>query len=217
MRQMMPDAGTAQPLFLTHQPLILASGSPRRRDFLQDMGIPCRVMPPPDGAEPQPFAGETPQDFAARSAKAKADAVFALCREPGAAVLAADTVVYQGGKIYGKPGDFAEALIFLKELAGKTHCVRTACHLYLESGKSVIFHGEAAVHMADWPDAVLRAYANSGEGLDKAGAYAVQGLGAFLVTSVTGSWSSVIGLPATETVAVLLEHGILGLVRHNAF
>jgi len=81
--------------------------------------------------------------------------------------------------------------------------------LNMGSDKGIPFYGEARVRMGDWPEGVLRGYAESGEGLDKAGAYAVQGLGAFLVERVSGSWSAVIGLPVAETVAKLLEHKVI--------
>ena len=209
----MIDASEPLKLFRPMGPLVLASLSPRRREFLRAMGIECREICPPEGAEPLPLAGEVPEKFAARAAKAKADAVYALLGEKDTAVLGADTVVFRGGKMLGKPRDAEAAFSFLRELAGGEHYVRTACHLRLGEEKSVSFHGEAKVTMGEWPEAVLRAYAGSGEGLDKAGAYAVQGLGAFLVESVSGSWSSVVGLPAAETIAVLLEHGIVATAR----
>lgn len=206
----MIDITTMPGMFRTARPLALASGSPRRRDFLHGMGIECRVLKPSEEAEPEPSPGEAPRLFAARAARAKAEAVFASLdgEEDGMAVLGADTVVFRNGKILGKPRDAAEALLFLRTLAGGAHTVRTSCYL-LDNGIGTAFHGEAAVHMGSWPDTVLAAYAASGEGLDKAGGYAVQGLGAFLVTSVSGSWSSVIGLPVAETLAVLLEKGIV--------
>ena len=196
-------------LFCSAVPLVLASASPRRKDFLWQLGIDCRVVNPPKTAEPLPHAGEAPQKYAARAAKAKADAVYDLLGENNVAVLGADTVVFHGDRVLGKPVDSAEALIFLQELAGKDHYVRTACYLNMGYDKGIPFYGEARVRMGDWPEGVLRGYAESGEGLDKAGAYAVQGLGAFLVERVSGSWSAVIGLPVAETVAKLLEHKVI--------
>jgi MAF protein len=206
-------SSTADPkLFRLLRPLVLASNSPRRKDFLRAMGIACRVVSPPEDAEPLPLPGEVAEKFAARAAKAKADAVYTLLGEKDAVVLGADTVVFRDGKMLGKPQDMDAALAFLHTLAGGAHSVRTACFLRLGESGGVSFYGEARVSMGAWPKAVLKAYAASGEGLDKAGAYAVQGLGAFLVESVSGSWSSVVGLPAAETVAVLLEHGIIEAV-----
>lgn len=198
-------------VFRVVRSLVLASASPRRQDFLREIGLPRRIVRPPAAAEPGPFPGEKPAAFAARAAKAKADAVFAML-DGKEAVLGADTVVHLGPAILGKPENEAQALNFLLTLAGRSHTVRTACHLRLEDGGEEAFHGEAAVRMASWPESALRAYAATGEGLDKAGAYAVQGKGAFLVESVTGSWSSVIGLPVAETVAALVRHGIIAIL-----
>ena len=199
-------------MFRLIRPLILASNSPRRRGLLKAMGIACEVVSPPEWAEPLPLAGETPERFAARAAKAKADAVYAAFENKDVAVLGADTVVFRGALILGKPADTNSAFAFLRELAGDTHLVRTACHLRIGHDKGISFHGEARVSMGKWSDEALHAYAMTGEGLDKAGAYAVQGLGAFLVESLSGSWSAVVGLPIAETVGVLLEQGIIEVV-----
>lgn len=199
----------APPMFQLVRPLVLASNSPRRKEFLRAMGIDCRVVSPPDGAEPLPQQGEAPERFAARAARAKAEGVYELLGEKDTVVLGADTVVFRDGRTLGKPGDIVSAHAFLQELASGEHRVRTACYLCQGTGEGVSFHGEAKVTMGTWPDAVLKAYAATGEGLDKAGAYAVQGLGAFLVESVSGSWSAVVGLPAAETVGVLMDLGII--------
>jgi septum formation protein len=195
------------PVFTARLPLVLASASPRRREFLRGLGIEHTVVPPPGTAEPLPVPGEEPAAFAARAAAAKARAVSALM--PEAAVLGADTVVALDGAVLGKPRDAEDAFWFLKRLAGRDHTVITACALCLPGGEAVEFAARAAVTMAVWPDAVLRAYARCGEGLDKAGGYALQGAGAFLVTAVRGSWSAVVGLPAAETVAACMRHGIV--------
>lgn len=199
-------------MFRLTRPFVLASNSPRRREFLRAMGIDCRIVSPPDEAEPEPLEKEMPEKYAARAAKAKADAVYDLLGEKDTAVLGADTVVFRDGRMLGKPGDPAAALEFLRVLADGAHHVRTACHLRLGQDQGISFHGEAKVSMGAWPDNILKAYAMSGEGMDKAGAYAVQGLGAFLVESVSGSWSAVVGLPAAETIAVLLENGLIEAV-----
>ncbi len=200
---------SSSPMFRLVRPLVLASHSPRRKEFLRAMGIDCRIVSPPDGAEPAPFEKEVPEKYAARAAKAKADAVYELLGEKDTAVLGADTVVFRDGRMLGKPEDAAAALEFLRALAGGSHYVRTACHLRLGQDQGISFYGEAKVSMGTWPENTLKAYAMSGEGMDKAGAYAVQGLGAFLVESVSGSWSAVVGLPAAETIAVLMEHGLI--------
>lgn len=198
-------------LFRMCGPFVLASASRRRRDFLANLGIECDFVAPPGHAEPLPEPGELPAAFAARAARAKAEAVYGALGG-GVPVLGADTVVYHEDVILGKPRDAAEALIFLEDLAGRSHFVRTACHLRFADAAGEIgidFFGEARVMMGTWPQEALKAYAATGEGLDKAGGYAVQGLGSFLVSSMEGSWSSVIGLPVAETVIVLLDNNII--------
>ena len=193
--------------FRTVQPLVLASGSPRRQEFLRELGIRHTVQLPPETAEPLPAPGEDAASFAARAALLKAHAVAQVC--PESVVLAADTVVALDGAILGKPVDTNEAFAHVKRLAGREHTVITACCLCLSGGFVEQFAVAATVVMGAWPDSVLRAYANSGEGLDKAGGYAVQGIGAFLVAAVHGSWSTVVGLPVAQTVEVLLRRGII--------
>ena len=201
-------------LFSMAQPLVLASASPRRREFLDGLGIQYQAYPAPEETEPTPFAGEDPAAYAQRAATTKAHAVLERLRRdsplsPPPAVLSADTVVALGQRVLGKPVDTAEALEFLQALAGKNHMVFTACCLSMHGAPDRYVVGSAEVCMASWPTAVLAAYAASGEGRDKAGGYAVQGRGAFLVQSVRGSWSAVVGLPLTETVRMLWDAGVL--------
>ncbi|MCQ2444980.1 MAG: Maf family protein [Mailhella sp.] len=198
------------------RPLVLASASPRRRDFLSALGLDFTAAAA-DCEEPRPFPGEDPLCYTARTAEAKAVHVLKAFggRLPNPAVLGADTAVilpFPGGsRILGKPADTDEAFAMLRELSGKTHRVVTACCLALGE-RTVRFSGEAEVTFADWPDAVLRAYAESGDPLDKAGAYGIQGGGAFLVSRICGSWSSVVGLPVDETAAVLIREGVIAEV-----
>ncbi len=195
------------------RPLVLASASPRRRDFLASLGLAFHICPCPDSVEPHPEQGETPGHYTRRAASGKAaHAQTALAghetlRE--AVVLGVDTAVILEGAILGKPKDAAEALAFIRRLAGRRHQVVSACSLRLPGGKERVFSVESFVRMWDAPEAVLKAYADSPEPLDKAGGYAVQGIGAFLVESIEGSWSGVVGLPLAELVRALLdEHAI---------
>ncbi|CAK7049179.1 MAG: dTTP/UTP pyrophosphatase [Desulfovibrio sp.] len=212
----------APSLFRLREPLVLASASPRRREFLTQLGIECRFAAPPDHAEPSPLPGENPAAFAARAARAKAESVRETLGGE-VAVLGADTVVYHEDVILGKPRNAAEALAFLEDISGRAHYVRTACHLFrarsecgaFSTDAGISFFGEAEVTMGAWPRETLMAYAATGEGLDKAGGYAVQGLGSFLVTAVHGSWSAVIGLPVAETVRALLDAGVIEVAPSN--
>ena len=154
---------------------------------------------------------ENPADYAMRAARAKAEAVAAL--RPDLPVLGVDTVVALGASILGKPKDEQDALRMLQELAGKTHEVISACHLQLADGGFRQLFSAARVFFAQWPLEVLRAYAAAGEAADKAGAYAIQGQGAFLVEKIEGSASAVVGLPVAQLGALLLELGIIAPVR----
>ena len=163
-----------------------------------------------NGACPIPSSehGETPAAYALRAATAKARAVAASA-DAGAddLILAADTVVALGHDILGKPADDADALDMLRRLSGREHEVITGVCCLFPDGSSAGFADTSAVRFHAWPEDVLRAYVRSGEPADKAGAYAIQGQGAFLVESVHGSWSTVVGLPVSRLAALLLEGG----------
>lgn len=187
-------------------PVLLASGSPRRREFLHSLGLSFEVHGN-GAAEPDPRPGESPADYARRAAAAKAASVAAS--RAGWVVIAADTVVALHGEIMGKPQDRADALRMLARLAGHTHEVVSACCVALPDGTRETFHAATRVTMWDAPPAALAAYAATGEPDDKAGAYGIQGVGAFLVESIDGSWSNVVGLPVAELVRLLLRHGVI--------
>ncbi len=199
-------------MFKNVKTLILASSSPRRQDFLRDLGISFSVVPPQDD-EGKPLPNEEPLAYAARIAKVKAKAVAAL--RPEAFVLGADTIVVLDKSILGKPENAEEALEMLSRLSGNRHMVITACCLVLPRKDNdaealcVEYHGQAFVRFGDWPKDILQAYVQSGECMDRAGSYAIQGLGAFLVAGIEGCWSNVVGLPVGQTVQHLLEQGII--------
>ena len=195
-------------MFHALQPLILASGSPRRHELLSSIGIPYTVRVP--ASEETPRLGETPEDYALRAARGKAMGVFTevgkLARQ--AAILAADTIVVFNGRILGKPKDNDDALWMLRALSGGKHTVITGCCL-LAGSLEDSFYVESTVHMWQAPDELLVAYAASDEPLDKAGGYAIQGPIGFLIRSIHGSWSNVVGLPLAEVVQKLLIHRVV--------
>ena len=193
-------------VFTALKPLVLASGSPRRQEFLRGLGLAFTVAAP-TAPEPLPTPRETPQAFALRAARAKAAEVAPLY--PAAAVIAADTVVALEDEIMGKPASEDEAVAMLRRLAGRGHVVCTGCCLRLPEGREEAFCATSEVIMRAWPDAALRAYAAGGEPADKAGAYAIQGQGAFLVEQISGSWTNIVGLPLAELLDVLLVHGVI--------
>jgi septum formation protein len=166
-------------------------------------------MPPPVAAEPFPLAEENAVDYAVRAARAKAAALCAVSgvipsSPPKPVVIAADTVVVLDNVILGKPRDAMHALAMLRSLAGRTHQVITGCALAMPSSAFLSFFVQSSVTFWKCPDDALAAYAACGEPLDKAGGYAVQGKGAFLVERVEGSWSNVVGLPLSEVFRLLL-------------
>lgn len=194
-------------------PIILASGSPRRRDFLTELGLDFTILLPDDAVEPKPEQGEAPVNYVCRAAKAKAMAVEALISHDEASskslVLAADTVVALHGEIMGKPQSDDDAFAMLSRLVGQTHEVISACCVYLPSGAMHTFFASTKVHMWDVPHDALAAYVATGEPKDKAGAYGIQGIGAFLVRGIEGSWTNVVGLPVAELVGFLNKEGLL--------
>jgi nucleoside triphosphate pyrophosphatase len=180
-------------------PLVLASASPRRRALLEQLGIPLRVDPA--HLDENVRAGEAAERYVARLAQQKAEAV--QVRHPNATVLGADTSVVVDGVVLGKPGSEDEALLMLRRLSGRTHEVMTAVAVAGVGARCVT----AEVTFTAATDAALRWYVSTGEPLDKAGAYAVQGIGGFLVERIEGSHSAVVGLPLVETLALLREAG----------
>ena len=185
--------------------LILASGSPRRREFFTRMGWTFTVVKP--GTEERVHPGETPEQYVRRNAEEKAADALALSGIADRAVaVAADTIVVQDGRILEKPKDPADAHRMLRELSGRTHqvmtglCIRTAAAMH---SRTVV----TDVEFKPLTDAEIDAYIRTGEPMDKAGAYAIQGLAAYMIRSVRGSYTNVVGLPLAETVEALAPFG----------
>lgn len=184
--------------------LVLASASPRRQQFLSEWGVPfsCR----PVAGEPDPAGDESARDYVARCAAWKLDHAEASA---GEVIIAADTVVALSDRIMGKPADDARALAMLTALAGRDHQVITACACLFPDGGRSRTADVCHVHMHDWDRETLQAYVRTGECRDKAGAYAIQGIGAFLVDRIDGSWSTVVGLPVSWLAAELIRNKVL--------
>lgn len=193
--------------------LVLGSSSPRRRELLGSLGLEFEVCPS-NAPEPPPAPREAPEAYARRMARTKTMDVAALY--PQCAVLGADTIVVLPGEhgrdatVLGKPTDEAHALDMLARLSGRGHLVVTGCCLALPGRpEPVCFAVSTEVVMRTSTRQELAAYVATGEPADKAGAYAIQGLGGFLVERVCGSYTNVVGLPVAECVAALLEHGLI--------
>ena len=186
-------------------PLLLASASPRRRELLERVGVPLEVRPADvDEAE---LPGETPSAYVARVAHAKAQAVS---RKPGQWVLAADTTVTIDGHILAKANSPEEAAAMLRQLSGRVHQVITAFTIVGDIDDRVLHHDSiiaSDVAMIEMSAPTLADYVASGEWRGKAGAYAVQGIGAALVREVRGSVTNVIGLPLVEVLEALRAVG----------
>lgn len=190
----------------------LASSSPRRKELLESVAIPFQIVRP-DDSEPDSLPGEDPFSFASRSAMAKASACLKFISEKASfLILAADTIVCLDGEIMGKPKSPANAFSMLRKLSGRAHQVVSGAAILWNEGGAVLkdaFSEATNVTFYSWPDAILKNYAQSGEPLDKAGAYAIQGRGAFLAKSVDGSWTNVVGLPLSLLIKRLLALNLL--------
>ena len=183
-------------------PIVLASGSPRRKQLLEMLRIPFRVIPP--DVDEHVLAGETPDAYVTRLSGAKAQAVVA--RAPGDVILAADTTVVLGGKIFEKPTSPAHAVEMLSQLQGRTHEVLTAVAV-AEDGRLEQALDVSRVTFRPVERDMLEEYVATGEPLDKAGAYAIQGLGAPLIERVEGDFFGVMGLPLRLALDLLAKFG----------
>jgi len=200
---------------LTETPMIvLASASPRRQELLHNAGIPFTVYPA--NIPEIPLGGESPRDCAERLAREKAQA--ALRQQAGKFVLGADTIVVVDGEILGKPRDQADAVRMLRLLSGRTHQVITATCLVgpaLRTGNQKLNTGfedtrseTTEVTMAQLSDDDIHSYITTGEPMDKAGAYAIQGIASRWIPRIDGDYFNVVGLPVALVHRMLREHGI---------
>ena len=184
--------------------LRLASASPRRRQLLDLIGVPHVVTPADLDETPQ--AGERADRYVMRLAREKADAVWKLQRD--LPVLGADTTVVIDEHILGKPESEADALDMLGKLSGRTHMVHTGIALRAPDGREFMGISSTSVQFAHLSEAQIRAYWAAGEPQGKAGAYAIQGLGAVFVSGISGSYTGVMGLPLYETAEMLRAAGV---------
>lgn len=184
--------------------VILASQSPRRRELLTLIGIPHEVQPADIDETVHP--GEAPVPHCERLARTKAGVLAA--QEPDALVIAADTIVVVDGDILGKPADRADAIAMLERLAGREHTVYTAVAV-AHAGRTVSAVEEVAVQFHALERALIEAYVDTREPMDKAGAYGIQGYGATIVARVDGDYFAVMGLPLSRMVVLVRELGFV--------
>lgn len=190
-------------------PLYLASGSPRRRELLTQIGIPFTTLSA--SVDETPLADEAAPAYVERLARAKANAGLVELLTTNAsvplAVLGADTAVVLDGRILGKPVDREDALAMLAALSGREHQVLTAVAV-ADQQRCLSVCVVSQVRFGHISTQQAQDYWASGEPLDKAGAYAIQGLGAVFVQRIEGSYSAVVGLPLSETVELLGQFAI---------
>ena len=186
------------------QPLILASGSPRRRHWLEAMRIPFELQAPK--VDESPLLDEDPMDLVLRLAELKAEVVAR--RNPGRWVLAADTTVAVDHHTLNKPKDVEDAVRMLGLIQGRAHQVHTGFCLQ-KNDRVHSFVDTAQVHFRPLTETQIRWYVGTREPMDKAGAYAIQGIGALFIESVQGSFSTVMGLPVERMSALFLSLGVL--------
>jgi len=206
--------------------LVLASASPRRKELLEKVGFSVKAMSVPIEESPRPEEG--PEAYVKRMARGKVLAVVqriqeTLYPEPEATarlartysretplrwVLGADTAVVLGNEVLGKPADHAHAAAMLSHLQGNEHVVITGFCLYdMRKSKEGIQAVHTLVRLKRMTPAEIEKYLSIGESMDKAGAYAIQGVGAYLVEGITGSYTNVVGLPLCQVIEMMEEMG----------
>jgi len=195
-----------------NESLVLASASPRRRDLLASLGYVFRVVA--SHADEQLFPGEQPTEHVVRLSREKALEVATRTEVPGRWFLGSDTVVVCEGEILGKPRDAEDAARMLKRLSGRRHQVYTGYAVY-DRDQQALRSGAVVTEVTFRPltGEEIAGYIASGEPLDKAGSYAIQGLGAALVRRIEGSYSNVVGLPLCEVLEALEEAGLPSPLR----
>ena len=209
-----PSTSTQTGALLTQHELILASGSPRRRELLSHLGVTFRVL---TSDIPEVSAHTDPAEVARDLAEQKARAVAAMLNDQrpegraqgvqGALILAADTLVALNGEVLGKPADEHQNAEYLRRLSGQTHRVYSGVALLAAGGlQSEVECTE--VTFRELSEAETLYYAASGEGLDKAGGYGIQGLGMALVAHIRGDYSNVVGFPLARVVSLLRGAGL---------
>ncbi len=186
--------------------LILASQSPRRKYLLEQAGLTFSIIP--SDFDESSVTMSDPDSYVRTLAEAKA--VDISQKHPDSWVLGADTIVLIDNKILGKPGSENEARDMLKRLSGKIHQVLTGYCICCKN-KDTLFSEtvKTKVHFKSLSNAEIEWYIQTGEPLDKAGAYAIQGIGTFLVKRINGSYTNVVGLPVCEVLEFLIKEGIM--------
>lgn len=193
-------------MYTNRETIILASGSPRRKQYLLDMGLEFTVQAA--SVVEQVGEGEGPDEFVIRMASEKAETVS--LKHPEAWIISGDTVVCLGDIILGKPSGDDNAVEMLMMLSGRKHTVKTGyCVAHHNRNISICQLVSTQVEFAPFSRAVAKAYVSTGETIDKAGAYGIQGKGGCLVKKINGSYSNVVGLPLYEILEILQDNDVI--------
>ena len=189
--------------------IILASSSPRRKELLEKLGLRFEVIP--SLIDEILHRNESPEDFALRTSTEKA---LSVSRNlvGDSVVIGADTIVVKDGEILGKPKDEQEAITMLRKIAGKEHRVITGFSI-VKPKAEILYRKfvESRVRIKTLAPWEIEGYIKTGEPMDKAGAYGAQGIGAFMIEEVRGSYTNVVGLPLTQVIDALTRLGVLNL------
>jgi septum formation protein len=195
--------------------IVLASASPRRRELLASVGINFQVVP--STADETLLSDETPEEHVVRLSCAKALEVAGRQAQTGRWFIGSDTLVVRDQVVLGKPGDATAAATMLAGLSGRGHRVITGYAVHDRvSGRTLRAAVITRVFFKDLTAREIEGYIATGEPFDKAGAYAIQGIGAFMVPSIEGSYTNVVGLPLCEVIAALEELGAVELFGRPA-
>jgi septum formation protein len=195
--------------------IVLASASPRRRELLAGLGIRFQVVP--SQIDEERLADESAEDFVRRLSRDKALDVANRSDVEGRWFIGSDTIVVCDQQILGKPTDHDDARRMLQLLSGRSHQVMSAYTIHDRATEEDIVHCEITeVRFRPLTGREIEGYIASGEPADKAGSYAIQGLGAFMVTAINGSYTSVVGLPLSQIVSDLIQLGAVALFPTDA-
>lgn len=205
------EKGVIPMKFTSSKPIVLASSSPRRKELLQLAGIEFTVRSS-DVDENMPFTPEEPYEYAVRLSERKA---LAAKRSDDEIIIAADTIVVKDGRMFPKPADDAQAIRFLTELSGELHEVITGVTI-LANGEMFQLFGLSQVKFRKLDEALVRAYVDSGDARDKAGAYGIQTQGMLFVENMAGDYQNIVGLPVADLVNRMRREGLLFLEGGDA-
>lgn len=214
-------------VFIETVPIVLASASPRRRSLLEQLGLLFKIVSV--DSEPLPLSSEHPLEYVIRAAKVKAFAAAAAL-EPRSVIIAADTVViYTKDDVFeiigkpqlGKPQSGNDSFSMLSRFQGGKHQVITGCCIVwpleenITSVQYETFYDTASIQFGQWDKDILSSYISTGESNDKAGAFSIQGIGAFLIDIIEGNYTTILGLPLPQLVKLLLKRKAIKVVLNN--